>query len=58
MLGYSIEDIIRITGGTLVPADYSGECKLNELVMDSRTVKKDDIFVALTGGTRAPGKNE
>lgn len=50
MLGYSIEDIIRITGGTLVPADYSGECKLNELVMDSRAVKKDDIFVALTGG--------
>ena len=50
MIGYSIEDIIRITGGTLVPADYSGECKLNELVMDSRAVKKDDIFVALTGG--------
>jgi len=44
---FNLQDVVRITGGRLIPADAKGE--LSGVSTDSRTLRQGELFVPLRG---------
>ena len=49
---FNVEDILKATGGRLLSGDKKRS--FSGISIDSRTTKRDDIFIAIKGGRFIP----